>query len=172
MAWRTASFGIIPAFLQKPPVQRKALASPKVSVDAAAVLDKEVNDLLAKAAIKEVALVHGQFVSSYFAVPKSKRVPDKWRPILNLKKFNDFVHHMKFQMEELKWVRNWLKQFFYCAGINLKDAFLHIALLEAIRKFFRFKWNGKLYEWQVLPFGLKCSPRILRKMVKSILVFL
>ena len=141
---RTAAFGYRPNFLQKPPVQRKAPASPVVSDDAAAVLDKEVNDLLAKAAIKEVAPVHGQFVSSYFAVPKSKRVPDKWRPILNLKKFNDFVHHMKFQMEELKWVRNWLKQFFYCVGIALKDAFLHIALLEEIQKFFRFKWKGKL----------------------------
>ena len=58
-------------------MQRKAPASPNVSIDVAAVLDKEVHDLLAKAAIKEVALVLGQFVSSYFAVPKSKRVPDK-----------------------------------------------------------------------------------------------
>ena len=89
-------------------MQRRALAPPVVSDDAAAVLDKEVLELLAKAAIKEVAPVLGQFVSSYFAVPKSKRVPDKWRPILNLKKFNDFVRHDKFQMEELKWVRNWL----------------------------------------------------------------
>ena len=88
---RTAAFGYRPIFLQKPPVQRKAPASPVVSDDAAAVLDKEVNDLLAKAAIKEVAPVLGQYVSSYFAVPKSKRVPDKWRPILNLKKFNDFI---------------------------------------------------------------------------------
>ena len=126
-------------------MQGKALASPNVSDDAAAVLDKEVLDLLAKAAIKEVALVLGQFVSSYFAVPKSKRVPDKWRPILNLKKFNDFLRHVKFQMEELKWVRNWLQQFFYCAGLDLKDAFLHIALLEEIRKIFRFEWNDKFY---------------------------
>ena len=72
-------------------MQRKAPASPNVSDDAATVIYKEVLDLLAKAAIKEVAPVLGQFVSSYFAVPKSKRVPDKWRLILNLKKFNDFV---------------------------------------------------------------------------------
>ena len=89
-----------------------------------------------------------------------------------LEKFYDFVRHVKLKMEELCWVQNWLKQFFWCAGIDLKDAFLHIALHESIRKFFRFKWKGKLYEWQVLPFGLKCSPRILTKMVKSILVFL
>ena len=86
-----AAFRYRPNFLQKPSVQRKALAFPVVSVDAAAVLDKEANDLLAKSVIKEVAPVLGQFVSSYFAVPKYKRVPNKWRPILNLKKFNDFI---------------------------------------------------------------------------------
>ena len=58
------------------------------------------------------------------------------------------------------------------AGLDLKDALLHITLLGEIQKFFIFEWKGKLYEWQVLPFGLKCSPRILTKMVKSILVFL
>ena len=41
-----------------------------------------------------------------------------------------------------------------------------------VKKFLRFKWKGKLYEWQVLPFGLKCSPRILTNMVKPIVTFL
>ena len=41
-----------------------------------------------------------------------------------------------------------------------------------VKKFLRFEWRGKLYEWQVLPFGLKCSPRILTKMVTPIVKFL
>ena len=36
--------------------------------------------------------VQGEYVSSYFKVPNSKRSPDKWRLILNLKNFiNTFV---------------------------------------------------------------------------------
>jgi len=93
---RMAAHGYRPTFLWNPPVQRRTLASPVVFDDAAEVLDKEFNDLLAKAVIKEVAPVLGQYISSYFAVHKSKRVPDKWRPILNLKKFNDFIIHVKF----------------------------------------------------------------------------
>ena len=45
----------------------------------------EVQGLLDKGAICEVDPVPGQYFSTFFAVPKSKRSPDKWRPILNLK---------------------------------------------------------------------------------------
>ena len=105
---KRAALGYRPTFLKKPPVQRVAKTNPQTSADQDVILDKEVKELLDKAAIKEVAPVQGQYVSSYFTVPKSKRTPDKWRPILNLKKFNKLVRHMKFHMEELKWVRKWL----------------------------------------------------------------
>ena len=45
--------------------------------------------------------VQGMYVSLYFAVPKSKRVSDKWRPILNLKKFNECFRDIYFCIEEL-----------------------------------------------------------------------
>ena len=59
-----------------------------------------------------------------------------------------------------------------CAGLDLKDAFLHVPMDAKVKKFLQFKWKGKLYEWQVLPFGLKCSPQILTLMVKHIVKFL
>ena len=96
-----------------------------------------------------------QYVSSYFAVPKSKRSPDKWRPILNLKKFNKFIRHIYFKMEGVRTVRKWFEQGTMCAGLNLKDAFLHLPMDAKVKKYLQFKWKGKLYEWQVLPFGLK-----------------
>ena len=75
-------------------------------------------------------------------------------------------------MEEIKIVRKWFQKNAWCAGLDLKDAFLHVPMDPKVKKFLRFKWNKKLYEWQVLPFGLKCSPRILTFMVKPILHFL
>ena len=42
-------------------------------------------------------------------------------PILNLKRFNEFIRHVKFQMEEIKWIRDWLKLFSFCAGLDLKE---------------------------------------------------
>ena len=47
-----------------------------------------------------------------------------------------------------------------------------VPMHNKVKKFLRFKWQGKLFEWQVLPFGLKCSPRILTYMVAPIVKFL
>ena len=66
---------------------------------------KAPNGLLMKGAIYEVGRVQGEYVSSFFAVPKSKRSPDKWRLILNLKKFNKYICDIYFHMGELKTVR-------------------------------------------------------------------
>ena len=164
--------GYRPTWKKRAPVQRVAQRNPSITPTAAQVLDKEVQGLLDKGVIRVVDLVPGQYVSSYFAVPKSKRSPDKWRPILNLKRFNKSIRHVFFKMEDIKTVRKWIQKNAWCAGLDLKDAFLHVPMHSKFRKYLRFKWNKKLYEWQVLPFGLKFSPRILMYMVKPILRFL
>merc|ERR1711895_49616 len=75
-------------------------------------------------------------------------------------------------MENVQTVRKWFQKGSMCAGLDLKDSFLHVPISAQVKKFLRFKWKGKLYEWQVLPFGLKCSPRLLTFMVAPIVKFL
>ena len=90
--------GYKPTWDKLAPRQRFTPHNPVISAKASSVLDKEVIELLKKEAICKMSLVSGQYVSTYFVVPKSKRVSDKWRPILNLKKFNKYVCHFYFQM--------------------------------------------------------------------------
>ena len=145
--------------------------NPEVSGPAHDVLVQEAADLLAKESIASVAPVKGQFVSSYFAVAKAHS-PGKFRPILNLKKFNRAVKKYRFRMEGLRQVRDWIQKDAWFCGMDLKDAFLHIPIHKSFRKFLRFWWLGSLLEWQVLPFGLKCSPRVLTKVLKPVVAFL
>ena len=87
--------GYKPTCIKSAPQQRVAAHNPTISTKASNVLDTEVAGLLKKAAICEVDWVQGEYVSSYFAVPKSKRSPDKWRPFLNLKSsINTFVMYI------------------------------------------------------------------------------
>ena len=161
-------------FKFRAPLQKRSQRTPLPATSAArTVLDDEVKGLISKNAVKVVQPVHGQYVSSYFAVPKSKRSPDKWRPIINLKRFNHSVRKLHFRMEEVAWIRLWLRSGGWYCGIDIKDAFLHVPIHKKFRKFLRFQWGGgKLLEWQVLPFGLKCSPRILTTMVRPVAGFL
>ena len=75
-------------------------------------------------------------------------------------------------MEDVKIVRKCFQKGFTCGGLDLKDAFLHLPMDAQVKKFLRFRWIGKPYEWQVLPFGLKFSPRVLTYMVAPIVKFL
>ena len=135
------------------------------------VLVKEADDLKAKGAVFPCEPIEGEYISSYFAVPKL-RSPGKFRPILNLKRMNDSIKKYKFKMECLRHVREWLKPRSFCIGIDLKDAFPHIPMNEQCWKFLRFRWLGQLLQWVVLPFGLKCSPRVLTKVLKPVVAFL
>ena len=160
-------------FRSRTPVQVRSLRTPAPATSTARdVLDEEVKGLIAKNAVKVVQPVRGQYVSPYFAVPKSKRSPDKWRPILNLKRFNSSVRKTSFRMEEVSWIRQWLRSGGWFCGIDIKDAFLHVPIHKRFRKFLRFEWGGDLLEWQVLPFGLTCSPRILTTMVRPVAGYL
>ena len=95
----TAGPGYKHKFLKgKPPRQWVDPSNPEVSETVAYVLDEQVKGLLNKGAISEVAKVTDHYISTYFAIPKSKRVLDKWRPILNLKNINKSVCHVKFRI--------------------------------------------------------------------------
>ncbi len=54
--------------------------------------------------------------------------------------------------------------------IDLKDAYFHISILPCHRRFLRFAFGGKAYQFWVLPFGLALSPRTFTKCVDAALV--
>ena len=97
--------GYKPSWDKHAPWQRVAPSNPTISLKASNVLITEVTRLLKKGSICEVGPAQGQYIISYFAVSKSKRSPDKWRPILNLKKWNKYVCHVYFHIEDVKTVR-------------------------------------------------------------------
>lgn len=52
-------------------------------------------------------------------------------------------------MEDVRTVRIWFQHGNMCAGLDLKDAFLHAPMDAKVKKFLQFRWKGKIYEWQV-----------------------
>lgn len=145
---------------------------PKVgtpSREQSASVGVEISKLLEKGAVKEVGPVQGQFISSIFTVPKRGGAS---RPVVNLKPLNKFVIRRRFKMESMATLRELLKENDWMTSVDLKDAFLSVPIHSAHRKLLRFRWQGRLYEFQCLPFGLTSAPRIFTKLMKPVMAIL
>lgn len=153
--------------LISPPVQgAPPLASGTGKAD---LIEEEVQKLLRKGAIKEVPNCHGQFLSRIFLVPKKD---GSFRPVVNLRPLNRFMENVHFKMESLGMMRDLLENDDWMASIDLKDAYLSVAIWEEHRKYLRFPWRKKVYEFQCLPFGLSSAPRVFTKLLKPVLAHL
>ena len=126
-------------------------------------MDLEVESMLAKGAIREAVPKPNQFLSNVFVTPKGEGL---FRPIINLKKLNEYVPYHHFKMEGLKDLKHLLQEGDWMCKLDLKDAYFSVPLGTRSRKLVRFRWKGKLYEFLCLAFGLGPAPRIFTKLMK------
>jgi len=63
-------------------------------------------------------------------------------------------------------VRRGLQEGDYMCKLDLKDAYFSVPLHKDSQKFVRFLWEGNLYQFLCLCFGLGPAPRIFTKLLK------
>ena len=99
-------------------------------------------------------------------------VPKKdggWRPIINLKRLNQFLFTTHFKMESILSLRDVLKKDNYMIKVDLKDAYITVPIHAPHRKYLQFLWNGTNYQFKVLPFGLSTAPRTFTKIMRPVM---
>ncbi len=151
-----------------PPPPFKGLCLTSTNPEQALVLEQEVSSLLRKEAIEVVPPLDREsgFYSRYFVVPKKD---GGLCPILDLRLLNRSVSRLKFRMLTVKQVVSQIRSEDWFVTIDLKDAYFHVSILPSHRKFLRFAFRGKAYQYRVLPFGLALSPRTFTKCVDAAL---
>jgi len=107
----------------------------------------------------------GEFISQIFSTPKRS---GGVRIILNLKPLNQDVIYKHFKMENLFSVLKLMEKNCFMASIDLKDAYYSVNIHESYRKYLRFLWNDRLYQFTCLPNGLTSAPRWFTKLMKPI----
>lgn len=100
--------------------QDKPPEIPRFSALESRELGTAVGKLLESGAIELCKPKTGQFISSYFLVPKSDQT---FRFILNLKLFNEFCEADHFKLENIKLAAQLLHPFDFMCKLDLKDAF-------------------------------------------------
>ena len=60
----------------------------------------------------------------------------------------------------------------WTVSIDIRDAYLHVRMYQAVRKYLRFVVNKKVYQFTCLPFGLATSPREFTKLLRPVVALL
>ena len=86
-----------------------------------------------------------------------------WRvvSINRLKKLNAHIDTPHFHMHTISSVLNAVERGDHVFKIDLQDPYFHVLIHSASRKYLRFAFENKVYQFRVLPFGLNIAPQVL-----------
>ena len=153
--------------LKKLPKQSTLPPQLHLTQDEFLAAEAQIRTLLEKRAIVETTKGQpGEFISNIFLCPKKDK---GYQVILNLKKFKSNVMYNHFKMETLHHILTLVTKNCYMSIFDLQDAYLVVAIAGFHVKFLKFEWQGKVYMYVVMPFGLAEAPRKFTKLLKPVL---
>lgn len=121
---------------------------------------RAVEKLLELGPIQACYPVEGQFLSSYFLVPKNDGFH---RFVLNLKRLNEFLQTEHFKMEDWRIAIEIVTRYDFMEKIDLKNAYYSVSIDQDSRKLLLFIFKDQSYEFMCLPNGLSIAPSFLQK---------
>eukprot|EP00736_Rhodelphis_marinus_P008539 Rmarinus@m.5301 len=129
-------------------------------------MEATFNEYLQKGAIEPVPDGDkGGFYSLFFPVQKKG---GKWRGCLDLRRLNQRIKCRKFKMESMNDALQLLERGDYMTSVDVSDAFLHVPVHMDFRKYLRFIWRGKAWQFRAMPFGLNIAPREFTKLMRPV----
>ena len=147
--------------------------SPPKPIMFAAYLSRMISDKICelelKSAIQKVDLQPDQFISQIFLVPKKD---GGQRPVVKLKPLNRLIARYKFKMQSARTLKDLVRKDDWMVSIDLKDAYLSVPINERDRKYLRFTWEDRIYEFRCFPFGLSSAPKVFTKLLKPVMALL
>lgn len=164
----TMTYGYRLQFKNRPRVTRVPTFTTVSDAMHVQTLRAELSTLLEKRAIREVKRSDPQagFFSRYFLIPK--RTGDL-RPILDLRGLNMHLRSLRCRFLTVPRVRQAINAGDWFATIDLQDAYFQIPIWPGHWRFLRFAFEGRVFEFQVLPFGISLAPRTFTRCMDAVL---
>ena len=133
----------------------------------------QVQELLTNGAVEDITAVHRDRTECAAILPLTVAVPDnrKIRLCWNGRHVNDSLQVPSFKMEHAPKAASILKPGDWLFTVDMKSGYHQIPLKPSFRRFCCFEWQGKVYRWAVLPFGLSSAPRAYTKLSRVMLKY-
>lgn len=133
------------------------------------LLQECIKELLEKGVIEKVPGRNCHFLSPFFLIERPNKQP---RFILNLKKLNTFIKQVHFKMEDYRTALKLVQKGAFMCTIDLKDAYYAIPVHRSHRRFLAFRFQGAIYQYRTLPFGLSSAPYAFTKLTRPVVTWL
>ena len=124
-----------------------------------------VADMVEKGAVEPVQDCRAGFYARVFLVPK---VTGGWRPIFALSVLNSLLTVTPFRMETVSSVLESMAEGEWMVSLDLKDTYYQGPIHPRSRRFLRFVWQNKVYQFRALCFGLASAPQVFTKVMASL----
>lgn len=106
-----------------------------------------------------------QILSPIFLRPKKN---GEFRLILNLKRINTFIPYKHFKMETFEKALLLVKKGAKMGSVDIRHAYYSIKIADEQQKWFRFIWEGQIYQFTCLANGVSEGPRLFTKLLKPV----
>ena len=129
------------------------------------ILRREIKSLLEQSVIEKAKPNVLLFENYIFAKPKPS---GKIRVIFDMKVLNKFIKLPQLHMFTFSKAYRSLHSNFFACSIDLTNAFWHIGVHEAYRRYLAFNFDGVNYWWTAMPFGLRTAPYLFCKLMGTV----
>jgi hypothetical protein len=152
---RVVKRGLAWNFHSRPVLTRSPIFFKIIAKERQTIMNEHIQTMLNKGAIEPVLDSSPGFYSLMFLRPiKSGEL----RPIIDLSTLNKCISCPSFKMETAQSIKSVLSKGQWIASLDMKDAYFHIPIRRSFRKYLRFAFLGKVWQFRVCPFGLSVAP--------------
>ena len=164
--------GLDLVFQERPPLSDSPIPMSQTSdKEKFRLLSEEVQSLLLKRVTEEIPPTQSTpgFYSRLFLVPKKT---GGMRPVIDLSILNSYLSVPHFKMETNRSIRACILPGMLTTKLDLSDAYFHVPISLASRKFLRFVWNNNVYQFLAVPFGLAVAPQVFTRVFQTVIAHL
>ena len=119
-------------------------------------------------AVKKVSAGGTGHLVPWFVLSKQENGGQKHRLISDCRELNGYFQPKKFVLDHMNVIFPYLKKGQWGAKIDLKDAYFHLELHQALKKFVRLQVGGTLWEFQAACFGISSLPEKFMSLMKAL----
>lgn len=160
-------------YVEKPIEFRQRRNNPNTSGEHEAFVTEAVQGLLDTAAVKNVtaAAQKGDRDVVRVIAPLTRAVQGngKERLCWNGRPINIDLPSVPFKMEHAEHAAKQMRAGDLMFTLDMKSGYHQVPVKEWFKKLLCFEWQGQVYQWQVMPFGLSTAPRAYTKICRRLL---